>query len=73
MSRRLWKCRAVEAVENRPAVSHRSHRPWKSRCDFHIPTATTNPISLSQNPKKRKETRLKRNLFLQAHSWMRKC
>jgi DNA replication protein DnaC len=34
-----WKCRAVETLENQTPVSHRSHRPWKSRCDFHIPTA----------------------------------
>ena len=38
-NRRLWKCRAVEALENREAVSHRSHRPWKSLRDSHIPTA----------------------------------
>ena len=30
----------MEALENRKAVSHRSHRPWKSLRDFHIPTAT---------------------------------
>ena len=42
MKTRLWKCRAVEAVENRTAVSHRSHRPWKSLRDSHIPTAPTN-------------------------------
>jgi hypothetical protein len=38
---------AVESLENQPQVFHPSHRPWKSRRDFHIPTApTTNPIYL---------------------------
>jgi len=44
----------VEAVENRKAVSHRSHRPLEippSR-DSHFPTATTNPINA--HPRKRK-------------------
>jgi hypothetical protein len=27
----LWKWRAVENVENQTAVSHFSHRPWKSQ------------------------------------------
>jgi hypothetical protein len=26
----LWKCRAVENVENQRQVSHFSHRAWKS-------------------------------------------
>ena len=29
----------MEALENRKTVSHRSHRPWKSLRDSHIPTA----------------------------------
>jgi transposase len=44
----------VEAVENRQAVSHRSHRPLEippSR-DSHFPTATPNPINV--HPRKRK-------------------
>jgi hypothetical protein len=35
----LWKCRAMDAEENQSRVSLRAHRPWKSRCDSHIPTA----------------------------------
>jgi hypothetical protein len=27
----LWKCRAVENVENQRQVSHLSHRAWKSQ------------------------------------------
>ncbi len=27
----LWKCRAVENMENQTAVSHVSHRAWKSQ------------------------------------------
>ena len=27
----LWKCRAVENVENQRRVSHLSHRAWKSQ------------------------------------------
>lgn len=27
----LWKCRAVENVENQNQVSHVSHRAWKSQ------------------------------------------
>ena len=27
----LWKCRAVENVENQKQVSHLSHRAWKSQ------------------------------------------
>jgi hypothetical protein len=45
---------SVEAVENREAVSHRSHRPLEippSR-DSHFPTATNNPGT--ESPKKRK-------------------
>jgi hypothetical protein len=37
-----WKCRAVENLENRAAVSHLSHRAWKSLTRFphsHRPTA----------------------------------
>ena len=48
------KGRPVEAVENRQAVSHRSHRPLEippSR-DSHFPTATNNPIDV--HPRKRK-------------------
>jgi len=47
---------SVEAVENRKAVSHRSHRPLEippSR-DSHFPTATNNPIDV--HPRKRKPT-----------------
>ena len=44
----------VEAVENRPAVSHRSHRPLEipRRRDSHFPTAPT--MTRSIPPKKRK-------------------
>src|SRR6478736_2669650 len=28
--RQLWKCRAVESLENQRQVFHPSHRPWKS-------------------------------------------
>jgi hypothetical protein len=49
--RELWKCRAEEAVENCSAVCHRSHRPWKSLRDSHIPTATANPIRMPIQPK----------------------
>ena len=48
-----WKCRAVDAEENRRQVSLSAHRPWKSLRDSHIPTATTTAVSLlgcDQNP-----------------------
>src|SRR3954454_8849056 len=38
---RRWKCRAMDAEENRKQVSHSAHSPWKSLCDSHIPTAPT--------------------------------
>jgi hypothetical protein len=31
----------VESAENQTAVFLSFHRPWKSLCDFHIPTAST--------------------------------
>jgi hypothetical protein len=37
----LWKCRAMESLENQDQVFHPSHRPWKSLRDSHIPTAST--------------------------------
>src|SRR6185312_4657483 len=37
----LWKCRAMESLENQRQVSHPFHRPWKSLRDSHIPTAST--------------------------------
>ena len=40
MTLRLWKCRAVDAEENQNQVSLGAHRPWKSLCDSHIPTAS---------------------------------
>ncbi len=45
---------SVEAVENRKAVSHRSHRPLEipPGRDSHFPTATNNPIDV--HPRKRK-------------------
>jgi hypothetical protein len=35
----LLKWRSVESMENQDQVFHPSHRPWKSHCDSHIPTA----------------------------------
>ena len=37
----LWKCRAVETVENQTAVSPCSHRAWKTRHTSAIPTVPT--------------------------------
>ena len=33
----LWKCRAVESLENQRQVFHSSHRPWKSLPRFTFP------------------------------------
>jgi hypothetical protein len=33
----------MDTEENQEQVSLSAHRPWKSRCDFHIPTAATKP------------------------------
>jgi hypothetical protein len=30
-------------MENQDQVFHPSHRPWKSRCDFHIPNSSDTP------------------------------
>ena len=45
----LWKCRAVENMENQTAVSHVSHRAWKSGRDFHIPTGPTAASFTNEN------------------------
>ena len=46
------KAGAVEAVENRVAVSHRSHRPLEIAVgDSHFSTAPTTPGPLSRKPK----------------------
>lgn len=45
----------VEAVENRPAVSHRSHRPLEiASGDSHFPTAPATTPLLSPKPKAKK-------------------
>jgi transposase InsO family protein len=49
----LWKCRALEAEEKGSAVSPRSHRPWKSLRDSHIPTASTTTIHVHTQHKTR--------------------
>jgi len=36
MNMRLWKCRSLESTENQEQVFRPSHRPWKSRSDFHL-------------------------------------
>ena len=46
------KAETVEAVENRPAVSHRSHRPLEiASGDSHFPTASTAVNKSSLNTK----------------------
>lgn len=50
--KRRGKGGTVEAVENRSAVSHRSHRPVEiASGDSHFPTAPTTTRPLSPNPK----------------------
>ena len=56
---RRGKDGAVEAVENQPQVSHRSHRPLEispTPRDSHFPTAPTT-VPLSQNPKPKPKAR----------------
>src|SRR5258708_36031060 len=72
-----WKCRAVDAEENRKQVSLRDHSPWKSpKARFpHFHRLDDGCPFKIKKPNRRKETPREPeiNVPLQAHSWMRKC
>ena len=54
-----WKCRTGEAVEKQTPLSHRSHSPWKSQGDSHIPTRRRLSSSHPLQPKNQNPNRLR--------------
>lgn len=57
--RSVWKCRTMEAVEKQKPLFHRSHNPWKSQGDTHIPTRRRRFLSPLSKPKPKAKTKSK--------------